>query len=387
MDISISKKVEQLAPSGIREFFDLVLNMKDVISLGVGEPDFVSPWHIREKAIHSLEQGFTSYTSNKGMPELRKEITHFLKRRYGMGYDPMEEALITVGVSEGLDLAFRAIINPGDKVLIPEPAYVSYCPVVDLAGGKVVNVKTDPKDGFKLTAKQIDETSAKEGVRILMINYPANPTGASYTKSEIEDIAKIVKKRNLIVVSDEVYDELTYDFDHTPLASLRGMKDHVIYLNGFSKAYAMTGFRIGWACGPSKVISAMTKIHQYTMLCAPITGQVAAIEALRNSFHNVQEMKREYNRRRRYIVKALNDIGLECHMPQGAFYAFPSIRCTGMKSMDFAKDLLQKQKVALVPGTAFGKSCEGYVRISYASSYENLQEAIRRIEKYLKKSA
>lgn len=383
MKYEISKRVEQMAPSGIRAFFDLVLGMKDVISLGVGEPDFVTPWHIREKAIYSLEQGFTSYTSNKGMPELRKEIVHFLKSRYGLIYDYDEETLITVGVSEGLDLVMRAILNPGDKVLVPEPVYVSYGPVVELAGGEVVLMHTDVSDGFKLTPAKITKAYQK-GVKAIMINYPCNPTGTSYTREELLAIAKVVKKHQLIIVSDEVYDELTYDFDHTPLSSLPGMKEYVVYLNGFSKSYAMTGFRIGWACGPKKIIEAMTKIHQYTMLCPSINGQIAAQEALKNGFKSVQMMKKEYNRRRRYMVDALNDIGLTCHMPQGAFYVFPSIKSTNEKSMDFAKNLLQKEKVALVPGVAFGKSCEHYVRISYASSYDNLKEAIFRINRYLK---
>lgn len=384
MRIEISKKVEQLAPSGIRAFFDLVLGMKDVISLGVGEPDFVTPWNIREKAVHALEEGYTSYTSNKGMAELRKEIVNFLKQRYGMSYDFDEETLITVGVSEGLDLAARALINPGDKVIVPEPIYVSYAPVVELAGGEVVYLKTDIQNEFKITPQQIEKVCTK-GVKAMMINYPCNPTGASYSRQELLEIAKAAKKLNLLIISDEVYDELTYDFGHTPLASLPDMKERVIYLNGFSKAYAMTGFRIGWACGPKNVIAAMTKIHQYTMLCAPINGQMAACEALKNGFNSVQEMKKEYNRRRRFIVDSLNAMGLKCHLPQGAFYVFPSIKSTGETSMDFAKNLLQKQKVALVPGVAFGKSCEGYVRISYASSYENLKEAVARIKKYLKK--
>ena len=382
MNINISKRVEQLAPSGIRKFFDLVLGMKDVISLGVGEPDFVTPWHIREEAIYSLEKGYTSYTSNQGMPELRGQITQFLKHRYGMNYDSQEEVLITVGVSEGLDLVMRAILNPGDKVLVPEPVYVSYGPTVELAGGTVVTIETNIKTNFKLTPQLIEKAITK-GVKALMINYPCNPTGTSYTKKELQDIAKVAKKHGLLIISDEVYDELTYDFDHTPLASLPGMKDHVIYLNGFSKTYAMTGFRIGWACGPKKIIAAMTKIHQYTMLCASITGQIAGCEALKNGLKSVDDMKREYKRRRRFIVEALNDIGLECHMPEGAFYVFPSIKNTGEKSMDFAQNLLAKEKVALVPGVAFGKSCEGYVRISYASSFANLKEAVTRIKNYL----
>lgn len=387
MDIAISKKVEQLAPSGIRAFFDLVLGMKDVISLGVGEPDFVTPWHIREKAVFSLEEGYTSYTSNKGMLELRKQIVHFLHHRYGMNYDPEEEVLITVGVSEGLDLVMRALLNPGDQVLVPEPVYVSYKPVVELAGGIAVTLQTDISNGFKLTPQQIDKAclAGSKNVKAVMINYPCNPTGASYTKKELQALARVIKKHNLLVISDEVYDELTYDFDHTPMASLSGMQERVVYLNGFSKAYAMTGFRIGWVCGPSKIVAAMTKIHQYTMLCASITGQMAAQEALKNGWKDVQEMKREYKRRRRFIVDALNDMSLACHVPDGAFYVFPSIAKTGERSMDFAQNLLKKKKVALVPGVAFGGSCEGYVRISYASSYENLKEAVQRIREYLNK--
>ncbi|HOY08813.1 MAG TPA: aminotransferase class I/II-fold pyridoxal phosphate-dependent enzyme, partial [Candidatus Omnitrophota bacterium] len=311
----ISKTVERLAPSGIRAFFDLVLNMKDVISLGVGEPDFVTPWLIREKAISSLEEGFTSYTSNKGMIELRRDIDRFLSERYGLRYDPENEILLTVGVSEGVDLAVRAILNPGEKVLVPEPAYVSYGPVVELAGGKPVYLKTDLTSGFKITPQLIEEACAREGaVKAMVINYPANPTGTSYSRRELSAMAAVIKKHDLIVISDEVYDELTYDFDHTPFASLPGMRDRVVYLNGFSKAYAMTGFRLGWASGPADVVAAMTKIHQYTMLCVSITAQMAAREALRHGRKSMLEMKREYNRRRRFIVDALNKIGLNCHM-------------------------------------------------------------------------
>ncbi len=383
----ISKKVEQLAPSGIRAFFDLVLGMKDVISLGVGEPDFVTPWHIREKAIYSLEKGYTSYTSNKGMVELRKELDSFLEHRFGINYDWEEEMLITVGVSEGMDLAMRAILNPGDKVVIPQPAYVSYGPCVDLAGGKPIFLETTLQSKFKVTPKQIDEACQKEkNVKALLMGYPGNPTGASYTKTELNDIARVVLKHGLLVVSDEIYDELTYDFEHTPFASLKGMKNRTVYLNGFSKAYAMTGFRIGWACGPKDIIAAMTKIHQYTIMCVPITSQMAAIEALHSGAKSVAKMKEEYLRRRRFVVQSLNEIGLECHTPEGAFYVFPSIKKVKQSSLDFAKDLLEKKKVALVPGVAFGKFCDQYVRISYASSFENLKEAMARIGSYINKS-
>jgi len=384
MNIKISKTVEDLAPSGIRAFFDMVLEMKDVISLGVGEPDFVTPWHIREKAISSLEEGSTSYTSNKGMIELRRQISKFLNHRYGLDYDPEEEILITVGVSEGLDLAMRALLNPGDKVIVSEPVYVSYAPVVSLAYGEPVRMYTTPEEKFKITPKLIEKHYVK-GTRAMMINYPCNPTGVSYTKKELEAIAKVVKKHDMIMISDEIYDELTYDFDHTPMATLPGMKDRTLYFNGFSKAYAMTGFRIGYVCGPAKLVAAMTKIHQYTMLCAPITGQIAAIEALQRGAKSVQNMKKEYLRRRNFIVGALNDLGLDCHNPEGAFYAFPSIARTKMSSMEFATGFLKSQKVALVPGAAFGPPCDAFVRISYASSYDDLKEAAARIKKYLKK--
>jgi len=360
------------------------LGMKDVISLGVGEPDFVTPWHVRARAIESLEQGYTSYTSNKGMAELRREIAQFLKKRYNMAYDFEEEILVTVGVSEALDLVMRAILNPGEKILVPEPCYVANGPVVTLAGGEAVFLKTTKETGFKVTPQLIDE-AAGPGVRGILLSYPCNPTGTSYTRKELEAIAKVIKKHDMLIISDELYDELTYDFEHTPMATLPQMKDRVIYLNGFSKSYAMTGFRVGYVCGPADIVGAMTKIHQYTMLCVSITSQMAAIEALKNSAPDVQAMKKEYDRRRRFIVGALNDIGLSCHMPQGAFYAFPSIKVSGETSMDFAKNLLLQQKVALVPGDAFGKCCSGHVRISYASSYDNLKEAVARIEKYLKK--
>ncbi|MBP6342718.1 MAG: aminotransferase class I/II-fold pyridoxal phosphate-dependent enzyme [Candidatus Omnitrophica bacterium] len=383
--MQISKCVQELAPSGIRAFFDLVLGMKDVISLGVGEPDFVTPWHVREKAISSLEQGSTSYTSNKGMPELRKAIAEHLKKKYKLDYDYEEQILITVGVSEGLDLVMRAVLNPGDKVIIPEPYYVAYTAVVHLAGAIPVTIPTTIKTGFKITPKDIEKAYTKS-VKAILLGYPSNPSGISYTKKELLALAAVAKKLDILVITDEVYDELTYDYPHTPMATLPGMQDRIVYLNGFSKVYAMTGFRIGWACGPAEVIAAMTKIHQYTMLCASITGQIAAREAILNGAKETINMKQEYDRRRNFIVQNLNEIGLTCHMPEGAFYAFPSIKISGESSMDFAKNLLSEQKVALVPGVAFGQSCEGYVRISYASSYENLKEAIARMKIYLENS-
>ncbi|MDP2938648.1 MAG: aminotransferase class I/II-fold pyridoxal phosphate-dependent enzyme [Candidatus Omnitrophota bacterium] len=379
----LSKRVENIAPSGIRAFFDLVLGMKDVISLGVGEPDFTTPWNIREKAIYSLEQGFTTYTSNKGLLELRQRIALFLKHRHSLSYDPEQEILITVGVSEALDLALRAILNPGDAVFIPEPSYVSYWPVTYLAGGKPIYLPTSKETGFKITAQQISD-KVKHNTKALILNYPSNPTGASYTKKELTDIAKVVLKKNLLVISDEVYDELTYDYSHTPFASLKAMKKNTIYLNGFSKSYAMTGFRLGFACGPKEVIAAMTKIHQYTMLCAPIISQLSGCEALKNGLKSVDQMKNEYKRRRDFIVDGLNNLGLDCFKPQGAFYVFPSIKKTGLSSLEFAQKLLRQEKVAVVPGTAFGPSGEGYIRISYAASFENIKEALSRLKDFLK---
>jgi Aspartate/tyrosine/aromatic aminotransferase len=341
---SLSKKVEQLAPSGIRAFFDLALGMKDIISLGVGEPDFVTPWNIREKVIYSLEQGYTSYTSNKGLLELRQAISQFLKHRHGLSYDPEDEILITVGVSEALDLAVRALLNTGDGVLVPEPSYVSYHAVSFLAGGKPVYLNTSEENGFKITASQLNK-NIKKNTKVLMLNYPSNPTGATYTKKELDEIAKVVARRNLLVISDEVYDELTYDFKHTAFPSLKGMQKNTVYLNGFSKTYAMTGFRLGYACGPKEIIAAMTKIHQYTMLCASIVSQMGALEALKGGFKSLEEMKREYRRRRDFLVDGLNNLGFwNAFKPQGAFYVFPSVKNTGLSSLEFAEKLLKAAK-------------------------------------------
>jgi len=383
--MKIAKRVQQIPPSGIRAFFDLVLGRKDVISLGVGEPDFVTPWGIREKAIFSIEQGYTSYTSNKGMRELRHQISSFLKKKHSLDYDPEEEILITSGVSEALDLAIRSIVDPNDKIIIPEPSYVCYGPMVHLAGGRYVYLTTDSQNSFKINVKDLDEICKKNKIKAIVINYPSNPTGTSYTKEELKSISKIVNKYDLIVITDEVYDELTYDFTHTPFASLKGMKSRTIYLNGFSKSYAMTGFRIGYACGPREIISAMTKIHQYTMLCASIISQMAAGEALKNGSKSVEQMKKEYCRRRDFFIDGLEKLGLKCFKPQGAFYVFPSIKTSGYKSLEFAKTLLKKENVAVVPGIAFGPSGEGYVRMSYASSFDNLKEALIRLKHFLKK--
>ncbi len=373
-----------MQPSGIRAFFDLVLGMKDVVSLGVGEPDFVTPWQIREAGIFSLEQGFTSYTSNKGLYKLRLSIARYLKHRFGLEYCPDEEILITVGVSEGVDLAMRALLNPCDKVIIPVPSYVSYGPMTELAGGVPVFIDTT-RTGLKLEPRDLKKAIDKK-TKALLLNYPSNPTGTSYTRKELEEIKRIALKHKILCITDEVYGDLTYDFEHTAFASLPGARDKTLYLDGFSKGYAMTGWRVGFACGPKDIIAAMTKIHQYTIMCVSITSQMAACEALQTARRNVEEMKREYRRRREYIIGELNRLGLVCHMPQGAFYAFPSIKSTGMSSMEFSQKLLREQKVAVVPGTAFGGCAEGYIRISYASSLEKLKEAVSRMEAFLRNS-
>jgi aminotransferase len=383
MKTIISKKVNEMQPSGIRAFFDLVLGMKEVISLGVGEPDFTTPWQIREAGIYSLEQGFTSYTSNKGLYKLRLGLSRHLKAKCGVDYCPDEEILVTVGVSEAYDLLMRAILNPGDKVLIPVPSYVSYAPLVELAGGRAVRIDTS-KDNFRLTPAALKKAVDKRA-KALVLNYPCNPTGASYSRKELEELKKIILANGLLCVSDEVYDELTYDFKHTPFPSLSGAKGHTVYLNGFSKAYAMTGWRVGYACGPKEIIAAMTKIHQYTIMCVSITSQMAACEALVSGRRPVEEMKREYKRRREFIIAELNRLGLKCRRPEGAFYAFANVASAGMDSLDFCQRLLKEEKVAIVPGTAFGQEFKDYVRISYASSMENLKEALRRIERYLAK--
>ncbi|MCG2706514.1 MAG: aminotransferase class I/II-fold pyridoxal phosphate-dependent enzyme [Candidatus Omnitrophica bacterium] len=380
----ISKKVQDMQPSGIRKFFDLVLGMEDVISLGVGEPDFVTPWQIREAGIYSLEQGFTSYTSNKGLYKLRLSINRHLKNRYGLEYCPDEEILITVGVSEGLDLVLRAIINPQDKILIPSPDYVSYGPLTELAGGIPVYIDTE-KQGFKLTPGVLEKHIDKKP-KALILNYPTNPTGVSYTKKELYQINKVLLRHKILCITDEIYGDLTYDFQHTPFATLAGARNNTVYLDGFSKSYAMTGWRVGFACGPKEIIAAMTKIHQYSIMCVPITSQMAASEALQAGRGSVEEMKREYKRRRELVFEALHNLGLECKKPDGAFYIFACIKNTGLDCLEFAQALLKEQKVAVVPGVAFGGQYKDYIRISYACSYENLKEALVKIEKFLKTS-
>lgn len=383
-DKFVASKVKSIPPSGIRKFFDLVLEMEGVISLGVGEPDFVTPWHIREACIYSLEKGFTSYTSNFGLLELRELISKCFRKDYDVEYNPRDEILITTGVSEAADLAFRALINPGDEVIVPEPCYVSYKPSVSLAGGEPIPVPTYQENEFRVTAEQIEKSITKK-TKALVLSYPNNPTGAIMRRRDLEEIADVVSEHDLAVISDEVYCKLTYDGAHTCFSSLPGMRDRSIILNGFSKSHAMTGLRLGYAAGSEALIGAMTKIHQYSMLCAPITAQMGAIEALKNGDDKMQKMVREYDRRRRLIVSGLNKMGLECFEPRGAFYAFPSIRSTGLTSEEFASRLLKEQKVAVVPGSVFGDCGEGYLRCSYATSYEELVEALARIGEFIGK--
>jgi len=378
----VSDTVQSVPPSGIRRFFDLANELEDVISLGVGEPDFVTPWHIRESCIHALEQGHTSYTSNQGLPELREEIADTFRRDHSLNYDPNEEILITTGVSEGIDLAMRAILNRGDEVIISEPCYVSYVPTVIFAGGVPVTVATGIENDFKVTAERV-EGAVTEKTRAIMINYPNNPTGATMGKKDLEEIADVATEYDLIVISDEIYDKLTYDGKHTCFSSLNGMIANTVLFNGFSKSHAMTGLRVGYALGSSDIIGAMTKIHQYTMLCAPITSQMAAIDALRNGRVEMERMVREYDRRRHLIISGFNKIGLDCFWGKGAFYAFPSIAGTGMTADEFAERLMLEKQVAVVPGNVFGDAGAGFLRCSYAASRDDIKEALLRIGEFV----
>jgi len=379
-----SQRVNQIAPSGIRKFFDLLASMEGVISLGVGEPDFATPWHIREAAIYSLEKGQTMYTSNSGMPELRQELSRYLKDNYNLSYNPDTELLITVGVSEALDLATRAILDPGDEVIMPDPHYVSYDACVILAGGTPIMVPTSEENNFELNAADI-EARVTNKTKAILIGYPSNPTGAVMSREKLARLAEVARRHQLLVISDEIYARLVYGVKHTCFATLPGMKESTIFLGGFSKAYAMTGWRIGYAAASKEIIEAMTKIHQYTIMCAPTMAQVAAIEALKSGESSVLEMVEDYNRRRLMIIKGLNDIGLCCFEPRGAFYAFPSIKGSGMTSEEFAEKLLREEKVAVVPGTAFGQCGEGYVRCCYATSLAEIEEALLRMGRFVKK--
>ena len=382
----ISQKVANLPPSGIRKFFDLLSSMEEVISLGIGEPDFVTPWHIREAATYSLGKGYTMYTSNSGMLELRQELARYLELHYGLGYHPEHEILVTVGSSEGLDLTMRAILNSGDEVIFPDPCYVAYPANIIMAGGVPVPVPTNEENGFVIKASDIEARITKRTKAILM-GYPSNPTGAVMSRSESNAIAKLAQKNDLLVVSDELYARLVYDAKHICMSSLPGMKERTILIGGFSKSHAMTGWRIGYVAANTQIVQAMTKIHQYTMLCVSTMAQMAAIEALKNGESEVERMVQEYNGRRRIMIKRLNEIGLSCFEPKGAFYAFPSIKATGMNSEEFAEKLLVEEKVAVVPGSAFGRSGDGFIRCCYATSLSNIEEALEKMGRFVKRSS
>jgi len=374
----LADKVVNIPPSGIRKFFDIVSEMPDAISLGVGEPDFDTPWHIRDEGIYSLERGRTFYTSNAGLKELRDEISNYLKRRIGVSYDSIKETVVTVGGSEGIDMAFRAVLNPGDEVLIPQPCYVSYEPCAVLAGGVPVIINLKEENEFRLTKEELLE-AVTEKTKILVLPFPNNPTGAIMEQKDLEDIAQVVIEKDLLVLSDEIYSELSYKEEHVSIASLPGMKERTILINGFSKAYAMTGWRLGYACGPGPVIEQMTKIHQFAIMCAPTNSQFAAVEALKNGDEDVAMMRESYDQRRRYVMHSLREMGLKCFEPFGAFYVFPSIQEFGITSDEFATRFLKEEKVAVVPGTAFGACGEGFLRLSYAYSLEDLKVAFGRL--------
>lgn len=380
----LSDKVTSLKPSGIRKFFDIVSEMKDAISLGVGEPDFDTPWFIRDEGIYSLEKGRTFYTSNAGLKDLRKEITAYIKRTQALTYDPDNEIIVTVGGSEAIDIGLRAVINPGDEVIIPQPSYVSYEPCALLAGAKPVIINLKAKNEFRLTPQELIE-AITEKTKVLILPYPNNPTGAIMEREDLEKIAKIVVEKDILVMSDEIYSALTYKGRHVSIASLEGMKERTILINGFSKAYAMTGWRLGYACGPKDIIKQMTKIHQFAIMCAPTTSQYAAVTALKKGDEAVEQMRLSYNQRRRFLMNAFKEMGLDCFEPYGAFYVFPCIKEFSMTSEEFATKLLMEEKVAVVPGTAFGDCGEGFLRISYAYSLENLKEAVARIHKFVNK--
>lgn len=380
----LSDKIQTIKPSGIRKFFDIVNTMEGAISLGVGEPDFETPYFIRDEGVYSLEKGRTFYTSNSGLMDLRMEIDRYIKRKYKVSYNPAKEIIVTVGGSEGIDIALRAMLNPGDEVLLPQPSYVSYEPCTILASGVPVIIDLKEENGFKLTAEQILE-KITDKTKILILPFPNNPTGSILSYKELEEIAKVCIEKDLFVLSDEIYCELTYAGVHASIIQVPGMKERTILINGFSKSYAMTGWRLGYACGPEKIIEQMTKIHQFCIMCAPTTSQYAAVIALRDGDEAVAKMRESYNQRRRYVLSRLNDMGLTCFEPEGAFYVFPSIKRFGIRSEEFATRLLMEEKVAVVPGTAFGDSGEGYLRISYAYSINQLKEALGRIENFVKR--
>ena len=379
----LSQTITGIEPSGIRKFFDVVSEMPDAISLGVGEPDFDTPWRVRDEAIYSLEKGRTFYTSNSGLKELKEEIASYLNRKYDLSYDPAGEIFVTVGGSEAIDVGLRAMLDPGDEVLIPEPSYVSYKPCTTLTGGVPVTIPLKAENEFRLTGKELLE-HITDKTKILILPFPNNPTGAIMEEKDLAEIARIVEEKDIFVMTDEIYSELTYgDRSHVSIAAFPGMKERTIYINGFSKAFAMTGWRLGYACGPASIIEQMLKIHQYAIMCAPTTSQYAAVEALRSCDDEVASMRMEYDDRRRYLVHRLREMGMDCFEPFGAFYIFPSIQKYGMSSNDFAERLLREKKVAVVPGTAFGECGEGFIRISYAYSLEKLKAALDRIEEFI----
>ena len=380
----LSQKVQNIQPSGIRKFFDIVSEMKDAISLGVGEPDFDTPWHIREEGIYSLEQGRTFYTSNAGLKELKEEIAKYLQRRFDTSYDAKDEIMITVGGSEAIDGALRAMLDPGDEVLLPQPSYVSYEPCIILADGVPKIIELKEEDEFKLTRQQVLD-AITDKTKILIMPFPNNPTGAIMTKEDLQEIVDVVIEHDLFVISDEIYSELTYGSNHVSIASFPGMKERTIVINGFSKSYAMTGWRLGYACGPKVILSQMLKIHQFAIMCAPTTSQYAAVEALRNGDDDVERMRTAYNQRRNFLMKAFQEMGLQCFEPFGAFYVFPCIKQFGMTSEEFANRLLQEEKVAVVPGTAFGACGEGFLRISYAYSIDDLKVALERMQRFIER--
>ncbi len=380
----LADKIVEIKPSGIRKFFDIVTEMKDAISLGVGEPDFDTPWHIRDEGIYSLEKGRTFYTSNSGLKELKEEICHYTKRKQGVTYDPNHEVLVTVGGSEAIDIGLRAMINPGEEVLIPQPSYVSYEPCAVLAGGVPVIIELKEENEFRLTAQELED-AITDKTKVLILPFPNNPTGAIMERKDLEAIAEVIRRHDIFVISDEIYAELTYKEKHVSIVEIEGMQERTILINGFSKAFAMTGWRLGYACGPREIVEQMTKIHQYAIMCAPTTSQYAAVEALRNGDDDVKEMRMAYNQRRRYLMNAFQEMGLECFEPFGAFYVFPCIKEFGMTSDEFAGRFLAEEKVAVVPGTAFGDCGEGYLRISYAYSLDNLKVAIGKLAAFVER--
>jgi len=381
-DLVLSDNVKSLAPSGIRKFFDILEEMTDAISLGIGEPDFVTPWHIRDAGIHSLEKGYTKYTGNAGLTQLRSEISKYLNRRFHLDYDYKEQIIVTVGGSEAIDLAVRALVNPGEEVIVPVPSFVCYGPIARLAGGTPVFIETKAENEFRLTADELRGAISPK-TKALILPYPCNPTGAIMTKEDLEAIAEVLRDTNIIVISDEIYAELTYGLKHTSIANIPDMYQRTVYVGGFSKSYAMTGWRMGYACGPADIIRQMLKIHQYAIMSSPTTSQYAAIQAMKKGDSDIQSMKREYDQRRKYLLAGLREIGLDCFEPRGAFYMFPSIKSTGLTSVEFCEKLLLSEKVAVIPGSAFGEGGEGFVRICYASSMEKISIALDKIGKFV----